>query len=235
MAGRGSRFREAGINKPKHRIQIKDRTMFWYAMSSLKDFFDEQFVFVCLSEYDDTPFLQEQCSQLGIEEFDIVEIPAITDGQATTALKADEYIEADNAALIYNIDTYIEEGTVGKEEINGDGWLPVFQAAEDRWSFVRVDNGKVVEVAEKERISDLATVGLYYFDSWEEYKAAYQELGEGIQNRYGEKYIAPLYSWLIYNDKTVRYNEIKKENVHVLGTPEDAIRFDPEFKHRMNE
>lgn len=235
MAGRGSRFRDAGIDKPKHRIQIREKTMFWYAMLSLKDFFDEPFVFVCLSEYDDTAFLHQQCAQLGIEEFDIVEIPTITDGQATTVLKADEHIESDDTVLIYNIDTYIEEEVIQKEQINGDGWLPVFQVAGERWSFVRIDNGNVVEVAEKERISNLATVGMYYFDNWSVYKIAYQELNEDIESRYGEKYIAPLYNWLISNNKSVRHHEISKENIHVLGTPNDAIQFDPELKHQMND
>ncbi len=235
MAGRGSRFRDVGIDKPKHRIAIKGRTMFWYAMSSLIDFFDEQFIFVCLSEYDDTPFLREQCSQLGIEAFEIVEIPAITDGQATTALQADAYMDDDDAALIYNIDTYIEEDTIQKEQIRGDGWLPVFRVAGDRWSFIRVENDEVVQVAEKERISELATVGLYYFDTWGEYKTAYQQRGKKIETQYGEKYIAPLYNWLIENDKSVRHNEIPKQNVHVLGTPEDVVQFDPEFDNRINE
>lgn len=235
MAGKGSRFRAVGIDTPKHRISIDGRSMFEYAMSSLRDFFDEDFVFVCLDAYDDRPFLTEKCSSLGIENFDIVELSEVTDGQATTVREAAPYVDADEAVAVYNIDTYIEEGALRKADVRGDGWIPVFRAPGERWSFVATDEAKATDVAEKERISELATVGLYYFDRWADYDAAYRAEADTVADRYGEKYIAPLYGWLIDEGYDVYTTEVSPEDVHVLGTPEDLTEFYPPFKQRYED
>jgi dTDP-glucose pyrophosphorylase len=233
MAGEGSRFRDAGVNKPKHRISIDGESMFWFSMRSLTSFFDEEFVFVCLEAHDDPPFIKSECARLGIEHYDIVEIPEMTDGQAATVIKAKEHVASDQAILIYNIDTYIEENVIKKEAVKGDGWIPVFRTKGDRWSFTELDGEKVCRVAEKERISDLATAGLYYFDQLSDYTAAFAERGESIKSEYGEKYIAPLYSWLIENGKFVYPEIIPEDRVHVLGTPEDLVSFYPQFETRV--
>lgn len=233
MAGEGSRFRDVGVNKPKHRISINGESMFWYSMRSLTSFFDEEFVFVCLEAHDDRPFIRSECARLGIEHYDIVEIPEITDGQATTVMKAKEHVSSDEGILIYNIDTYIEEDVIKKETVRGDGWIPVFRTEGDRWSFTELDGEQVSRVAEKERISDLATAGLYYFGQLSDYTAAYAERGDSIKAEYGEKYIAPLYNWLIENGKTVYPEIIPEDRVHVLGTPEDLISFYPNFKEQI--
>lgn len=233
MAGEGSRFRDEGIDKPKHRISIDGKSMFWYSMRSLNSFFNEKFVFVCLETHNDHTFIKSECAQLGIEDYDIVEIPDITDGQATTVIKAKQQINSDESILIYNIDTYIEENVIKKEAVSGDGWVPVFRTEGNRWSFVKTDGERVNQVAEKERISDLATAGLYYFDSFDDYTAAYAEMADSVEQEYGEKYIAPLYNWLIEKEKIVHHKIIPKKCVHVLGTPEDLISFYPEFKKEI--
>lgn len=235
MAGEGSRFKEAGIDKPKHRISIDGESMFWYSMRSLTSFFDEEFVFVCLETHDDRPFINSECERLGIKNYQIVEIPEITDGQATTVMKAKEKISSEEDILIYNIDTYIEAGVIKKEAIRGDGWIPVFRTEGDRWSFTQLDGERVSRVAEKERISDLATTGLYYFGQFSDYTAAYAERAASVKAEYGEKYIAPLYNNLIRNGKTVYPKIIPEDHIHVLGTPEDLISFYPAFENQIED
>jgi len=234
MAGKGSRFRSVGIEEPKHRIMIDNRPMFAYAMSSLEDFFDCEFVFVVNEAYDDEPFISEQSSQLGIEEYEIIEVEDFTDGQATTAMQAEEYVPDDEEVVIYNIDTYIEEGTLRIDDVRGDGWIPVFQASGERWSFVATEDSQVTAVAEKERISNLATAGLYHFGAWSDFVTAYYKMRKDIKNQYGEVYIAPMYDWLISNSREVYAEQIPSDSVHVLGTPEDLIEFFPAFESRID-
>ncbi|WP_336329159.1 hypothetical protein [Haloarcula sp. CGMCC 1.2071] len=235
MAGRGSRFKNEGIETLKHRLYVRDRTIFNYSLSSLSAFFDEEFVFATRAANDDGPFIREQCADLGIDEFDIVELESVTDGQATTALAADQYVDDEDAIAIYNIDTYIEEGTLRPADIEGDAWIPVFSVPGDKWSFVERDqDGTVTAVAEKERISDLATVGFYHFATWRSFKDAYAAMREAVKEEYGETYICPLYSWLIDNGDRVTATEIDDDSVHVLGTPEDVVAFEPAFAKRHN-
>ena len=86
------------------------------------------------------------------------------------------YWNQDNHLLIYNIDTYVEANAMNSAELKGDGFIPCFQAEGDHWSFVRLDeNGEVVEIKEKERISNYCTLGAYYFKSCKLYEELYKE------------------------------------------------------------
>ena len=46
----------------------------------------------------------------------------------------------------------------------------------------------------------------------------------------GEKYIAPLYNYLIQKGKEVRISVIDVEKIHVLGTPEELDYFKEHYK-----
>lgn len=229
-AGRSQRFKDIGINQEKYMLQIQDQTMFDFALTSLSEFFDSQFIFILHKKHNGGEFVDKHCDFLGISDYELVEINEYTDGQATTALEADDKINAQESIAIFNIDTYITKGTLGPDAIRGDGYIPVFSAKGDRWSFVRTDaEDQAIEVSEKEKISDLATIGFYYFDEWELYKMAYQEASNSVKQAYGEKYVAPLYNILIDHGHSIYTDKIPADHVHVLGTPEDICKFYDRF------
>ena len=55
------------------------------------------------------------------------------------------------------------------------------------------NDGKIVDVVEKIRVSDLASIGLYYFKTWKDYKEIYLNYKKEIKEKYKEVYIAPMY------------------------------------------
>jgi len=230
MAGRGSRFSEVGISKPKHEIQVRDKPMFDWAMKSLEAFFDEEFIFVVHNEHKTSEFLRDACDRLGIDNYQEIKLQEYTNGQAQTAVRANSQIQPDEAVAIYNIDTYIQEGELNPEDIAGDGVIPVFSTSGERWSFVQTDDdGKITKVSEKKKISDRATAGFYYFDQWRDFVNAYEHSAQQVEREYGETYVAPLYNHLIENDKTIEPYELDRDTVHVLGTPQDLSEFDSHF------
>lgn len=235
MAGNGTRFKKQGIDeKEKWQLEIKDKTMFEWAMSSLEDFFDEKFIFIAQEDHEAEEFIQEKCEKLGIHNWSLMEVSEKTDGQATTALLAEEEMNENEEFAVYNIDTYVEEGEI-KDDIDSDGCIPVFEVEGEKWSFVKTDEkGKVVDVAEKKRISNLATLGFYHFGSLKDFRKAYNEMREEVKEEYGEVYIAPLYNWFIDNDRELSIQKVDEDKINVLGTPEDIIEFWPEFKARWN-
>lgn len=204
--------------------------MFDWAMKSLTAFFDERFVFVTNDEHDADEFLTDACRRLGIDTYQQVVVEEYTSGQAATAMAADDVISDTDAVAIYNIDTYVEENTITPEVITGDGYIPVFKPEGDRWSFVREgSSGDVVEVSEKYKISDLATVGFYHFDNWSAFVDAYNTQARTVEREYGETYVAPLYNHLIERGQSVKTGRVDESNVHVLGTPKDLREFDSGF------
>ena len=233
MAGEGFRFKKAGFNVAKHEIEVKGKTLFEWALLSLVNFFDQRFIFVCRKSHNTVKFIQGKSKLLGIEDIKIKEVNYLTKGQAATVLEAEESIvNLKDKIMIYNIDTYVEPEQLRPEFIKGEGWVPAFKAEGGRWSFLKFDNSlRVTEITEKIRMSEFGTIGLYYFRSFDLFKFCYNKYKfDGFK----EEYIAPLYNIIIDNPSMGLYTHLVDENsVHVLGTPQDIIEFDPAFSKRI--
>lgn len=229
MAGLGSRFRKVGYNCPKYMIEAKGKSLFEWSMDSLIGYNDHvsKYVFVVREEDKTTGFIKEQCGKYGINDVDIVELNHMTDGQATTCMLAIPYCNPDDAIMVYNIDTYVEPYEMKYKDISGDGHIPCFHAEGDHWSFAKLDeNGTVIEVREKVRISDNCTLGAYYFSSAKLYKDLYDEFyADDSRMEKNEKYIAPLYNFMIGKGMPVTISIVDAKKVHVLGTPEELQAF----------
>ncbi len=228
MAGLGSRFKKAGYNCPKYMIKSKGRTLFEWSMESLIGYNKHvsKYIFVVRKEDNSYDFIKEKMGNYGINDVEIVSIDYLTDGQASTCMLAIPYCNPDDAILVYNIDTYVEPNEMKYEDIYGDGHIPCFHADGDHWSFVKLNkDGMAIEVREKERISDICTLGAYYFSSARLYKKMYEEYYENSEKDRNEKYIAPLYNLMIKKGLLVTISIIDHEKVHVLGTPEELDCF----------
>jgi len=231
MAGRGSRFYEAGYKVPKYEIMAHDRSLFEWSMLSLKNFLTEntRVIFICLEENKSSDFVLRQTKALGLTDVHIVEIKEVTDGQATTAYLSQELWNPEWPLLIYNIDTYVKPHALKPSDIRpgSDGWVPCFQVPGEHWSFVKLgDDGWAVDLAEKQRISDYASIGLYWFSHAGRYVDLYDRFFRDRKNLVrGEKYIAPLYRQLLTEGGKVSITDLHPTDVHVLGTPPELERF----------
>jgi dTDP-glucose pyrophosphorylase len=83
----------------------------------------------------------------------------------------------------------------------------------------------VVEVAEKRPISDLATVGIYYFRRSAEFVRAARQMIEKNIRVNGEFYVCPVFNEMIEAGLKILVHEIDSSQMHGLGTPEDLSRF----------
>jgi len=225
MAGEGTRFKKKGIYTPKHMILVKEKTLFEWALISLANFFDNKFIFVARKSHNTGGFVRKKCSSLGIKEIKIKEIDYLTKGQAATVMEAEELIaDLDEEIIIYNIDTYVEAEELKPKHIRGDGWVPVFKAEGDQWSFVKFETDyRVIEMTEKNRISQYGSVGLYYFKSFRLFKNAYNEYYKKVNS--SEEYIAPIYNILMQENKEIYASVLNKNRIHVLGSPEEVKIF----------
>ncbi len=232
MAGRGSRFAEIGHVTPKPLIDVRGRPMYAWAMDSLPLALARQVIFICLAEH-----LRDRALERDLREryaaLDpvIIALDRVTDGQACTVLMAREHIDNDEPLVIYNADTYCRTGLTERLRRLPDtvaGVLGVFEAPGDQWSFARTDaSGRVLETAEKRRISPWATTGLYHFSHGRDFvRHAAAMIAAGERER-GEFYVAPVYNRLIATGAEVRIDVA--EEVWVLGTPEDLAHFEASY------
>ena len=224
MAGLGSRFKQIGVNKNKQDIVANGRTLLEWSLLSLAAFFTQPFVFIAHEDRIDRETFEDVCRRLGICRKQLVILDHMTDGQATTALAAKSYLDPACPTMIFNIDTYIEKGAIGIQDIPSDdaGFIPLFFAADPRFSYAAVKGDRIVQIREKACISPYATAGLYYFRSFRLFQDAYLETyGKSSVH---EKYIAPLYQCIIDRGERVGYLLLKPPP-HILCTPDELDAF----------
>ncbi|MCE2572624.1 glycosyltransferase family 2 protein [Motilimonas eburnea] len=232
MAGLSSRFFKAGYQQPKYMLMAHGETLFAHAVNSFKAYFDsETFLFIVRDLYETKAFVTEQAQQLGINQFEIVELTQATRGQAETVTLGLEQVKHQNTPItIFNIDTFRPGFTFPTIQSQCDGYLEVFQGSGDNWSFAKPEQAnstKVVETAEKRPISDLCSTGLYYFANCQDYLDAYYHYANLPKEQWdqGELYIAPLYNYLIEQGRDIHYHLIQRDDVIFCGVPAEYDAF----------
>jgi dTDP-glucose pyrophosphorylase len=231
MAGRGSRFAQIGVARPKPLIDVRGKPMYAWATDGLPLSLASRLIFICLAEHlADRTLAQDIRARYAQYDPLIIPLAQVTEGQACTVLAAREWIDNDDPLLVFNADTYCRttlERALRSLPPSVDGVLDVFRAQGDRWSFARIDEqGRVLETAEKRRISDWATTGLYYFRRGADFvRHADRMIAAGDRSN-REFYVAPIYNRMIAAGADIRANPV--DEVWVLGTPEDLARFEAE-------
>jgi dTDP-glucose pyrophosphorylase len=230
MAGESRRFKEAGFTQPKYRLSVHERTLFSWSIESLRHFIDAGWTLCFIGRAGDEDlkaFIEAELQQFGSPSFQLVQLDAPTDGQASTAMMAEEHVGADEPCAIYNIDTFVHPDALDPEDFSGDGWIPCFPGEGDGWSFVVAnDDHDVSEVREKVRVSPHCTVGFYGFGSFQLFADAYHK-GTSASGaaELKERYIAPLYNVLIEQGLAVKNHCLPKDAVIPLGTPAEVDAF----------
>lgn len=228
MAGRGSRFAEAGFTTPKPLIPVRGLPMYAWAVEGLPLDRASRLVFVVLREHvEGTDVVDDIKTRYAKLRPIVVQLDAITHGQLCTVLAARDAIDGDEPLLIFNADTYCRTGfakAVDAFAADVAGALGVFAAPGDHWSFARTDAaGRVVETAEKKRISRHCSTGLYWFKRGCEFVKHADAMIAADERTRGEFYVAPLYNRLIADGRDVRL--IEAEEVWAMGTPAELDTF----------
>jgi NDP-sugar pyrophosphorylase family protein len=235
-AGAGKRFQEAGYTFPKPLIDINGKPMIQLVIENLKPTCPHKFIFICQKEHYDKYSLREIFNNLaGPDNYECIQLTSLTQGAACTILTAIEHINDDNDLIIANsdqlVDIDINDFINFSRQSDADGVIMTFNAAHPKWSFARPDNnGNVLEVAEKKVISNHATVGIYYFKQGKKFVEATQAMIEKDIRVNNEFYVCPTYNELILKGGVIKIWEIKPEQMHGMGTPEDLNQFLKKFE-----
>ena len=221
MAGAGSRFEQAGYTFPKPLIEVNGKPMIQVVVENLN--IDANYIYVVQKSHREKYNLDTMLNLI-TPGCKIVEAEGLTEGAACTALLAKDFIDNDSPLFFANSDQFVEwdsnEFMYKMQESDCDGGIVTFKATHPKWSFARIDeNGFVTEVAEKNPISDNATVGYYYWKHGSDFiKYAEQMIEKNIRVN-NEFYVCPVFNQAIEDCKKIRIFESSK--MWGLGTPED--------------
>lgn len=225
MAGLGSRFKDAGYAFPKPLVEVNGKPMIQSVVESLG--IKATYTYIVQKEHYDMYNLSYLLNLI-TPGCNVVQVDKLTEGAAATCLLAKEYIDNDSPLVIANSDQIVDWNSrqflydlIAK---NADGGIATFTSTHPKWSYAKVNSeGLVLEVAEKKPISDVATVGIYYWKNGSDFvKYSEQMILKNIRVN-NEFYTCPVFNEAIQDGKRVYSLPVKK--MWGVGTPEDLENY----------
>ena len=221
MAGAGSRFSSAGYTFPKPLIEVNNKPMIQVVVENLN--IKANFIYIVQREHCEKYNLKYLLNLI-TPNCEIVQVDGVTEGAACTTLLAKEFINNDKHLVIANSDQFVEWDSnsfyYSMTNDNLDGGMLTFKATHPKWSFAKInENGFITEIAEKKPISDIATVGVYYWNKGSDYVKYAEQMIEKNVRVNNEFYVAPVYNEAILDGFKFKPYNINK--MWGLGTPED--------------
>ena len=166
MAGKGTRL-QAYDSYPKPLVKILGKTIVEWSIETLG--LDGNYIFCCKEEHIKKYKIDKVLKKI-VPSCKIISINYQTKGTMESVLEASDFINNDEELIISDTDHYLNwdfeyfNNNIRNKEI--DGCVMVFP---EKWnstkaSYVKLDEkGFVIKSAEKQPISQTATVGLHYF------------------------------------------------------------------------
>lgn len=226
MAGLGSRFANVGYDKPKPFIDVDGMPMIVRVLDNL-NYPDANYILIGRKEH----LEREKDLVKEIEKrynATFIGIDKLTEGTVCTVLYARKYINNDLPLLVANSDQIVDISI--PNFVNDcfdrslDGSILTFKDLElnPKWSFAKLNDDKlVIEVKEKEAISEFATVGIYLFNNGSEFVNSAIDMIIQNDRVNNEFYTCPVYNYLIKDGSKIGIYDIEFSGMHGIGTPED--------------
>jgi len=234
MAGAGTRFEKAGYTFPKPLVDVLGKPMIQTVVDNLN--IEANYIFIVRKSHYAEYHLQTVLNNIA-PGCTIVQVEGITEGAACTTLLAKQYINNDKPLVMANSDQYVEwdsnEFMYSMVGDDVDGGILTFKSTHPKWSYAKLgDNGFVTEVAEKKPISNIATVGIYYWAKGSDYVKYTEQMIEKNIRTNNEFYVCPVYNEAIAAGKNIKVFDVPK--MWGLGTPEDLNNFISNYESMRN-
>src|SRR5262245_39613612 len=180
LAGRGSRFRDAGYSVPKPLVPILGSPMTEIVIANLRPAQDHRFIFPVLRETIEMFAFDRLLEQWAPGSVNIA-VDGVTQGAACTVLLARGLINTNEPLMIANCDQWVDvdiNDYLGALSCGAaDGLIMTMSADDPKWSYVRLDEAlRPIEVVEKRVVSNTATVGIYSFRQGREFVSAAEQM-----------------------------------------------------------
>lgn len=219
-AGLGTRFLKNGIKPPKPLIKIRGNELILWSLTSF-DFKNNDTLFIVTLKKDRVKKRIEKKLKIiyGFLNIFWLELNEVKNGQLLTALEVINHFNIIGPLVIHNCDTSYRIENFNFDQLDQKkifGAIPYFLSEGNNWSFLKIKDQFIIEIKEKVRISNLCSVGTYYFSDAEIfYNLSLELLKNGGSKNNNEFYIAPLYEFAI--KKNYKVLPIKCSDVKLFG------------------
>ena len=236
MAGLGKRFSTAGYLKPKPFIDVLGIPMIERVLINLRHP-NAKYILIAQEKHlrENAKEVERIQSKFNCE---FVEINENTNGSVETLLFSESLINNNNPLLIANsdqiVDIKISDFINDAIDNDLDGSILCFRdkTKNPKWSYAKINSSNLVEeVREKQPISDIATVGIYFFKQGKHFIRSAKAMIKANDTVNGEFYTCPTYNYLISENKHVGAYIISEKLMHGIGTPSDLDLFLKNHSH----
>jgi HAD superfamily hydrolase (TIGR01509 family) len=229
LGGKGERFYKNGYNHPKPLIDIFDKCMIEYVLDNLTISNDDNIFIIYninLDNHNFSNFINEKYSHIHLIKIND------TKGAAETLAVGIEYIlnnySYNDKCLILDCDTFYTEDIVNifRCSTNNMVFYTKKYGTEAIYSYIDLDDqSSIINIKEKEKISDNANTGAYAFTNINIlYKYCKYILDNNI-NFKNEPYTSCVISEMIQQNITFKGYELNSKYVFSLGTPYELQQF----------
>jgi len=225
LAGKGERFLNHYI-EPKPMIKIFDKMMLEYVIDNLNIKNNKVFIFY-RQDLDNYSF-----STLFKQKYDYIYFIPIpeTRGAAETILLGINMLKKLNIiyhakTLIVDCDTFYTENIINLVKNENLIFYRKKQSEKPIYSYIQLDeNNNVIEIIEKEKISDNANTGAYFFNNINNFiKYGNEVINKNITFK-NEYYISCVINEMLKYENFKGY-ELNDNQVFSLGTPEEVTKY----------
>lgn len=223
MAGNGQRFKDAGYLLPKPLIEVDGVAMLARVIHNIRPKATHVFTLIT-REWSDMIGYGFISPSMG----NTISLSEPTDGAVCTILKARSRISG-SPLLLANCDQLIDFD-VNDFIASGENSLVTFNSSNPHHSYVKVgEDGYLLDIVEKEVVSDRAVAGVYYFNNGAQFLEYADEVVARDLKTKGEFYLSSVIDLMIQDG--VAFTEYDAPS-YMLGTPEELERYLNETANR---
>ncbi|MES2278862.1 MAG: glycosyltransferase family 2 protein [Bacteroidota bacterium] len=224
MAGPSDLFLNAGYTYPKPLIEVNGLPMIQLVIEKLGSIQQTcEFIFIIRDE-DAVKYHLDNTLKLLAPKCDVIKLKKNTKGGLCSVLMAIDHINPDDSLVILNGDQVIDEDFNSflqfwnSEAV--DAGVVTFKSVHPRWSYARIEDGLVMQTAEKNPISNHAIAGYYYFaNAGAFFGCAFQTIKNDVKLD-GNYYTSPVINEYILQNKKVLNYRIEASQYHSFYSPQ---------------
>lgn len=222
LGGIGKRFSELGYKDPKPLVKVLGKEIIFWVLDNLKINKKDKVYIVYNKELDNFDFTD----YFGKYPYlNFLKLNRNTSGPVETIYEVTKIIEKNNSnegILIIDGDTFYRKNIT---KIIKKKQHTIFyhktKIKEPIFSYVKIKNRRIIDIAEKIKISNNANTGAYYFNNIKKFNY----YANKCLRKNKKAYVSEIYKKLLI-DKEIIYAESLKDNeFSCLGTPKQVIEF----------